>query len=83
MNLTPLLNLLTLGYTRLENASEQAFLLSTCDRLWESRTLAGKMKIIFKYPKSTLNYNYSLLSPDFLKKSYKQLFTPSRNGFLE
>ena len=56
MNLTPLLNLLTLGYTRLENESERAFLLSICDRLWESRILAGKMKISFKYPKSTLNY---------------------------
>ena len=56
MNLTPLLNLLTLGYTRLENESERAFLLSICDRLWESRTLAGKMKISFKYPKGTLNY---------------------------
>ena len=38
MNLTPLLNLLTLGYTRLENKSERAFLLSICDRLWENRT---------------------------------------------
>ena len=56
MNLTPLLNLLTLGYTRLENESERAVLLSICDRLWESRTLAGKMKISFKYPKGTLNY---------------------------
>ena len=72
MNLTPLLNLLTLGYTRLENDSERAFLLSICDRLWESRTLAGKMKISFKYPKSTLNYlqNELLLAvtQDFLKK---------------
>ena len=47
MNLTPLLNLLTLGYTRLENESERAFLLSICDRLWESRTLAGKCKLVF------------------------------------
>ena len=71
MNPTPLLNLLTLGYTDLENESERVFLLSICDRLWENRTLAGKMKITFKYPKSTLNYfkmNYSLLSPNFLKK---------------
>ena len=54
MNLTPLLNLLTIGYTRFEN--ERAFLLSICDRLWENRTFAGKMRISFKYPKSTLNY---------------------------
>ena len=56
MNLTPLLNLLTLGYTRLENESERAFLLSICDKLWENRTLAGRMEISFKYPKGTLNY---------------------------
>ena len=42
MNLTPLLNLLTLGYTRLENESERAFLLSICDRLWENRTFGGE-----------------------------------------
>ena len=42
MNLTPLLNLLTLGYTGLENESEQAFLLSICDRLWENRTFGGE-----------------------------------------
>ena len=45
MNLTPLLNLLTLGYTGLENESERAFLLSICDRLWETGHLSGKMKI--------------------------------------
>ena len=38
MNLTPLLNLLTLGYTGLENDSERALLLNICDRLWENRT---------------------------------------------
>ena len=42
MNLIPLLNLLTLGYTRLENESERAFLLSICDRLWENRTFGGE-----------------------------------------
>ena len=42
MNLTPLLNLLTLGYTGLENESERAFLLSICDRLWENRTFGGE-----------------------------------------
>ena len=47
MNLTSLLNLLTIGYTRLENESEREFLLSICDRLWESRALAGKMKSSF------------------------------------
>ena len=36
MNHTPLLNLLT------ENESEQAFLLSICDRLWENRTFSGE-----------------------------------------
>ena len=42
MNLTPLLNLLTLGYTGLENESERAFLLSICDKLWENRTFGGE-----------------------------------------
>ena len=42
MNLTPLLNLLTLGYTGSENESERAFLLSICDRLWENRTFGGE-----------------------------------------
>ena len=40
MNLTPLLNLLTLGYSGFE--SERAFLLSICDRLWENRTFGGE-----------------------------------------
>ena len=44
MNPTPLLNLLTLGYTRLENESELAFLLSICDRLWENRTFGGEIE---------------------------------------
>ena len=42
MNLTPLLNLLTLGYTGSENESERACLLSIYDRLWENRTFGGE-----------------------------------------
>ena len=56
MNLIPLLNLLILGYTRLENESERAFLLSICDRLWENRTFGGENENLVKYPKSILNY---------------------------
>ena len=44
MNLTLLLNSLTLGYSGFENESERAFLLSICDRLWENRTFGGENK---------------------------------------
>ena len=44
MNLTPLLNMLTLGYSGFENESERAFLLSICDRLWENRTFGWENK---------------------------------------
>ena len=48
MNLTPLLNLSALGYTLLENESEQAFVLSICDMLFENRIFDGENENLVK-----------------------------------